>query len=190
MNEKRITSLIGQSIREGKYLNITYKNNSGDITHFWISILDINDHDELRVNLLNVTKDEPILNAKIFIPKIQTAEILKFSHFDVPTKLVKKIRDDENLQVGKKLIFSFKFPVIESYFSQGEFSGIFPIFHREVNNLVFPYSGVNMFLDLLFFNTFIKCIILDTCHKTCLMIAECFKRFIIVVPFIEYIDCI
>jgi len=98
MNEKRITSLIGQSIREGKYLNITYKNNSGDITPFWISILDINHHDELRVNMFNVTKDEPILNAKIFIPKIQTAEILKFSHFDVPTKLVKKISDDEDLQ--------------------------------------------------------------------------------------------
>jgi len=97
MNEKATISLIGKSIREGKYLNITYKNNTGDITPFWISILDINANDELRVNMFNVTKDEPILNAKIFISKIQTAEILKFSHYEVPEALVKKIFEDESL---------------------------------------------------------------------------------------------
>lgn len=98
MIEKNTISLIGKSIREGKYLNITYKNNTGEITPFWISILDINANDELRVNMFNVTKDEPILNAKIFISKIQTAEILKFSQYEVPEILVKKIYEDPSLQ--------------------------------------------------------------------------------------------
>lgn len=60
MIDKKITTLIGKAIREGKYLNITYKNRSGEITPFWISILDINANDELSVNMFNVTKDEPI----------------------------------------------------------------------------------------------------------------------------------
>ena len=59
-----------KGIREGKYLNITYKNKIGEINTFWIAILDINANDELYVNMFNVTKDEPILNAKIFISSI------------------------------------------------------------------------------------------------------------------------
>lgn len=98
MINKNTTALIGKAIREGKYLNITYKNKDGEITPFWISILDINANDELYVNMFNVTKDEPILNAKIFISSIQTAEILKFSHYDVTDALIKKIDEDISLQ--------------------------------------------------------------------------------------------
>src|SRR5690606_4798840 len=98
MIDKKITALIGKAIREGKYLNITYKNRSGEVTSFWISVLDISANDELFVNQFNVTKDEPLLNKKIFISSIQTAEILKFSHYDVSDKLIKKIDKDESLQ--------------------------------------------------------------------------------------------
>ncbi len=38
------------------------------------------------------------LDAKIFISSIQTAEILRFSHYDVSDKLIKKIDEDESLQ--------------------------------------------------------------------------------------------
>lgn len=98
MIDKKITSLIGKAIREGKYLNITYKNKSGEITPFWISIFDINAKDELKVNMFNVTKDEPLLNKKIFISSIQSAEILKFSHCESSDKLIKKLDEDESLQ--------------------------------------------------------------------------------------------
>lgn len=98
MIDKKITALIGKAIREGKYLNITYKNKNGNVTQFWISILDINSNDEIRVNEFNVTKDEPVLDAKIFISSIQTAEILKFSHYEVSDALIKKIDEDESLQ--------------------------------------------------------------------------------------------
>lgn len=97
--DKKITILIGKVIREGKYLNITYKNRSGEITPFWISIQDINANDELRVNMFNVTKDDPLLNRKIFISAIQSAEILKFSHYQVPEELIEKLEHDESLQV-------------------------------------------------------------------------------------------
>ncbi len=98
MIEKNITALIGKAIREGKYLNITYKNKNGEVTAFWICILDINANDELYVNMFNVTKDEPILNKKIFISSIQKIEILKFSHYDVSSELIKKIEEDKSLQ--------------------------------------------------------------------------------------------
>jgi hypothetical protein len=73
MIKKKITALIGKSIREGKYLSITYKNRNGEISPFWISILDINANDELRVNMFNITKDEPVLGAKIFMSSILSA---------------------------------------------------------------------------------------------------------------------
>lgn len=99
MIDPTISTLIGKSIREGKYLSITYKNKSGEVSPFWISILDINSKDELRVNMFNVTKDDPIRNAKIFISAIQSAELLKFSYYDVQDKLVKKLERDESLQI-------------------------------------------------------------------------------------------
>lgn len=99
MIDKNITVLIGKAIREGKYLNITYRNKNGDTTAFWISILDINAKDEIWVNMFNVTKDDPILNKKIFISGIQSAEILRFSQYDVPESLIKKLEYDESLDV-------------------------------------------------------------------------------------------
>lgn len=99
MLDKNISSLIGKSIREGKYLSIAYKNKAGEVSLFWICILDINAKGDLRVNMFNVTKDDPIMDAKLFISSIQSAEILKFSHYDVPEKLIKKLEHDEDLQI-------------------------------------------------------------------------------------------
>ncbi len=36
MPNQKITPLIGKAIREGKYLNITYKNRDDEVTRFWI----------------------------------------------------------------------------------------------------------------------------------------------------------
>lgn len=75
MAGKKITVVLGQAIRESKYLAITYKNQNEEINPFWISISDINTDGEIYVNIFNVTKDDPIYNARIFISRIQTAEI-------------------------------------------------------------------------------------------------------------------
>ena len=98
MSNKKITALIGEAIREGKYLNITYKNKQEEVTPFWICVLDITNDDKVFVNMFNITKDEPILNKPISISSVQTAEILKFSHYDVPEELIKKINEDESVQ--------------------------------------------------------------------------------------------
>ncbi|WP_433991517.1 hypothetical protein U8527_04110 [Kordia algicida OT-1] len=98
MSEKNITALIGKAIREGKYLSISYKNKNGDKKRFWIAILDINAKGELFVNMFNVTKDEPILDAKIFISGILSAEILKFSHYNVSDELIIKLDEDSSLE--------------------------------------------------------------------------------------------
>lgn len=97
MSKISIITLVGKAIREGKYLNITYKNKNGEITPFWISILDIKTNNALIVNIFNITKDEPILNAKIFISSIKSAEILKFSHYKVSEKLIKRLNEDKSL---------------------------------------------------------------------------------------------
>src|SRR5574343_270612 len=89
MSNKKITVKIGRAIREGKYLDITYKNINGEVKHFWISILDITSNDKIVVDMFNVMKDEPLLKRPISISSIQSAEILKFSHYDVPAELIR-----------------------------------------------------------------------------------------------------
>lgn len=99
MIDNNIAIVIGKAIREGKYLNVSYKNAAGESTQFWMCILDITGPDQLRVNIFNVTKDNPILDGKVFVSAIQSAEILKFSYYDVPEALIKKLEDDERLQM-------------------------------------------------------------------------------------------
>ncbi len=99
MVEKQIYSYLGEAIRGGKYLSITYKNKKEEVTSYWIKVLDINANDEIIVDMFNITKDDPLRNKKIFISSIQSAEILKFSHYDVSEKLIRKIEEDESLQV-------------------------------------------------------------------------------------------
>ena len=99
MSNKNITTKIGEAIRQGKYLSIYYKNKQGEVKPFWISILDITPNDKIVVDMFNAMKDDPILNTTISISGIQSAEILKFSHYDVSEQLIKKINEDERLQV-------------------------------------------------------------------------------------------
>lgn len=99
MSTKKITVSIGEAIREGKYLNITYKNKQGEVTNFWISVLDISNNGKVVVNMFNVMKDEPILNTQIYLSSIQSAELLRFSHYDVPVALIEKMNEEESLQM-------------------------------------------------------------------------------------------
>lgn len=99
MINRKVTIKIGEAIREGKYLSIHYKNKQGEVKPFWISILDITPDDKIVVDMFNVMKDEPILKRPISISGIQTAELLRFSHYDVPDQLIQKINEEERLQV-------------------------------------------------------------------------------------------
>ncbi|WP_211223557.1 hypothetical protein [Flavobacterium filum] len=96
---KKVIHKIGEAIRGGKYLSIYYKNKQEEIRHFWICILDINNRGQMVVDMFNVNKDEPILQTTLYLAAIQSAEILKFSHYDVPEQLIKKLQEDESLHV-------------------------------------------------------------------------------------------
>lgn len=87
----QIIKTISQSIKEGKYLDISYKNKKGETTHFWICILDIMDSTRIKVHMFNHTHDEPITDGEIIIDNISRAEILKFSYYDVPKSLLEKL---------------------------------------------------------------------------------------------------
>lgn len=128
MIEKNITALIGKSIREGKYLSITYKNQNGEITSFWMSILDIKPNDKLKVNIFNITKDEPLIDKEIYIGRIQTAEILKFSHYEVSEELIKRIDEDRSLQ---KYDFDRYDNNILNYYLECYKANIDPFLHKQ-----------------------------------------------------------
>ncbi|MCD6556512.1 MAG: hypothetical protein J7K64_04895, partial [Bacteroidales bacterium] len=141
MTDKNITALLGKAIREGKYLNIRYKNKNGEITPFWICILDINAKDELYVNMFNITKDEPLLNKKIFISSIQTAEILKFSHYNVSDKLITKIDQDESLQ---KYEFDSYDNNVLNYYLECYKANNDPFLHK---THIIPNTDLNVLID-------------------------------------------
>jgi superfamily I DNA and/or RNA helicase len=124
----QISNLIAKSIQEGKYLSISYKNKKEEHTDFWVSVLDINAHDELIVNMFNVSKPEPILNATIRISRITRAEILKFSQYNVPYSLVNKIQTDESLEVYNFEKFD---TTILSYYLECYRAGANPFLHKQ-----------------------------------------------------------
>ncbi len=98
MIDKSISETIGRGIREGKYLDIRYKNKEGGFTRFWICVIDVNSDGALFGKIFNLTKDEPIKDGKIFLAGIQSAEILVFSQYDVPKSLIDKLENDEALK--------------------------------------------------------------------------------------------
>ena len=97
--DRNILALIGKAIKEGKYLDISYKNEKTETTRFWISILDIFSSGQLKVNMFNVAYPDPIKNGTISIDRIQFAQILKFSYYEVPKGLINKILYDEELSI-------------------------------------------------------------------------------------------
>jgi superfamily I DNA and/or RNA helicase len=97
MTKDDIKKVLVKAIREGKYLKITYLNQYNENSSYWICILDVLSNGDLKVNMFNVTKDDPAVNAKIFLEKIQTAEILPFTIYDVPEGLINKLNEDDKL---------------------------------------------------------------------------------------------
>lgn len=95
----QIIKTISNAIKEGKYLDITYNNtNKGEVTNFWICIIDIINTSRLKVHIFNHTYDEPIPDVEINLEKILSAEILKFSYYEVPNSMINKLQQDVNLK--------------------------------------------------------------------------------------------
>jgi hypothetical protein len=128
MNEKEKRALIGRAIREGKYLNITYRNQKGVENPFWICILDLDTEGNLTVDMFNVTKDEPLGCKKIFLASIQSAEILRFSHYEASPSLIQKVNDPTFITACGLEFFDNK---LLNYYLECYTANIDPFIHKK-----------------------------------------------------------
>lgn len=106
---------ISKAIKEGKWLDISYINQSGTKTYYWIAVNDINfDEKKLKVRMFNSTKSMDVFETWIAFDKIQSAQVIDLTSYDVPEKLVEKI--ERNLDKVQWLEFdSFNHNVLNYY---------------------------------------------------------------------------
>ena len=100
INKKRekIGKIIRQAIYSEKLLHVNYVNYNGEVVKFWLAIFDIIFEEQnpiIKGKIYN-----PTLNineckdaTKLYLNKIQSAEIIEFSHYDVPDSCKSKIDD-------------------------------------------------------------------------------------------------
>ena len=114
---KNIELLVSESIKSGKWLDISYENNKGEITYYWIAINDIYLKKKvLNVSIFNDQKSLDTIDANIRFDKILTAKILNFTSYDTPIELINKLetqREDakwlkyETFNKGEKAFKNF-----------------------------------------------------------------------------------
>lgn len=89
-----ICRALSDSIKEGKWLSVTYNSNIEQReTSFWCAIKDIDPVSKtLFVDLFNDAKSfDPLLDRKIRFEKIKSAMVLDFSTYETPKGLIEKI---------------------------------------------------------------------------------------------------
>ena len=87
---------ISKAIKEGKWLNISYINKNNENTFYWIAIKDIDfDKKTFFVSMFNDKKSMNTFDTWIYFENIQSAEVIEFSSYERPDKLITKI--EENL---------------------------------------------------------------------------------------------
>lgn len=86
------------AIYNEKLLHVNYINSNGEVVKFWLAIFDIIFNENTPIIKgkiynpslnINECKDVP----KLYLDKIQSAEIIEFSHYDVPDSCKSKIDD-------------------------------------------------------------------------------------------------
>lgn len=91
---KSIELVISEGIKNGKWIEISYKNNQDQITYYWIAVLDINLRKKLIYALIfNDQKSLNTLKVIIKFKNILSARILDFTTFETPIKLIRKIEN-------------------------------------------------------------------------------------------------
>ncbi len=117
---KNIELVISESIKSGKWIDISYKNNKNEITYYWIAINDIDLKNKiLYVYIFNDKKSLSTLEATIKFENIQTAKILEFTTYDVPIELINKI--EQNREDSKWLKYeSFNNNILEYFIKCNE----------------------------------------------------------------------
>ena len=84
--------VIAESIKKGKWIDISYKNNKNEITYYWIAVNDIDlKSRKISATCFNDQKSLECLNIKINFDNILSAKILDFSTYETPIELINKI---------------------------------------------------------------------------------------------------
>ncbi|OPZ35473.1 MAG: ATP-dependent RecD-like DNA helicase [Tenericutes bacterium ADurb.BinA155] len=85
---------ISSSIKEGKWLAITYENlKEGRDTSFWCAISDADAKSKvLTADIFNSEKSSSaLLSTRLHFERIKSATVIDFSNYDVPTALIEKL---------------------------------------------------------------------------------------------------
>ena len=91
-----IELLISESIKTGKWLDISYQNSQNETTYYWIAIKDIDLKKILLiVEMFNDQKSIDCLEATIRFDRILSAKLLDFTTYDVPEELIQKIEHNK-----------------------------------------------------------------------------------------------
>ena len=94
-NMKNIELIISEGIKNGKWIDISYKNNQNEITYYWIAIKDINLKKRiLYVSIFNEQKSLNSLDAIIKFDNILSAKLLEFTTYETPITLINKIENN------------------------------------------------------------------------------------------------
>ena len=79
---KNIELVLSEGIKNGKWIDISYINNHGETTYYWIAINDIDlKRKVLYTSIFNDQKSLNSLEAVIKFDRIQTAKILNFTTY-------------------------------------------------------------------------------------------------------------
>ena len=94
MNKLEFT--ISESIKNGKWLEISYRNSLNETTFFWVAIKDIDLKKKLLfVSMFNHQKSFDSLEGTLKFDNILTATILEFTKYDTPKELIEKIENNK-----------------------------------------------------------------------------------------------
>ena len=90
-----ICDKVSKAIKEGKWLNISYINKSGDNTFYWIAIKDVDYRTKnLKVVGYNDKKSMDTFESWISFDNIKSAEVIDFTSYEVPQVLIEKIENN------------------------------------------------------------------------------------------------
>ena len=77
---KNIELVISEAIKNGKWMDISYKNNQNEITYYWIAVKDIDLKKKIiYAKIFNDQKSLDSLDATIKYDNILSAKILEFT---------------------------------------------------------------------------------------------------------------
>ena len=115
-----IEEIISESIRTGKWLNISYQNGKNETTFYWIAIYDIDlEQKLLKVAMFNDKISMDCIHSTIRFDRIKTAKVLDFTSYNTPINLINKI--ENNREAAKWLKYeSFNNNILKYYINCNE----------------------------------------------------------------------